>query len=446
MTTRTIVTISFLLAVALSLSARLPAPAADDGGGRWPQWRGPNLDGTSPETGLPVRWGPDENVLWTLPLPATSGSSPIVWDDRVFLQVSYDPAKDDAIDLWCVDASDGKVRWKRKIADGNEPSRKHDLTSPSPVTDGEHVWALTGTGVLAAYTVGGEERWRRGLQEEYGAFGLQWGYASSPLLVDGTLYVQVLHGMKTDDPSYLLAIDAKSGKTRWRVERPTEARRESPDAYSTPIVYEHDGKRELVVSGGDAVTGHDPATGEERWRATVLNPEDNPMWRIVTTPLYTSGLVVVSGKKKPLVALRPGGSGDVTKTHVAWSHDRSTDVPTPVSDGERLYVVADNGVATSYDIATGKVVWGPERLDIGNHSASPVLADGRVYAISEQGETVVFAAAPEFKVLARNALDGFTLGTPAIAGGRIYVRTAKALYAVGTTGVEPPAVETQSNP
>ncbi len=432
-------TLAACAALAVCAVALAPRAGAGDAPGRWPQWRGPALDGTSPETGLPLRWGPQENVAWKLLLPAKSGSSPVVWGERIFLLVSLDPERDDAIELWCVGRDDGAVRWKRKVAAGNEPSRKHDLTSPSPVTDGAHVWAMTGTGVLRAFTVEGEPRWERDLQEDYGRFGLQWGYASSPLLDGDTLYVQVLHGMKTDDPSYVLALDAKTGETRWRVERPTQAQRESPDAYSTPILYEHDGRRELVVSGGDAVTGHDPATGKELWRATVLNPENDPMHRIVTTPLYAAGLVVASGKRKPLVALRPGGDGDVTRSAVAWTHDRSTDVPTPVSDGERLYVVTDRGIATAYDLDTGKVLWGPERLETGNHSASPVLADGRVYAVSEEGQTAVFAAAPEFRVLARNALDGFTLGTPAIAGGRIYLRTSEALYAIGGGGTAAPA-------
>jgi len=191
-----------------------------------------------------------------------------------------------------------------------------------------------------------------------------------------------------------------------------------------------------VVSGGDAVTAHDPASGKELWRATVLNPDDDPSWRIVTTPLYAAGLVVASGKRKPLVALRPGGNGDVTATHVAWTHDASTDVPTPVSDGERVYVVNDRGIATCLDARTGKLVWGPQRLETGNHSASPVLAGGRVYATSEDGVTVVFAAAAEFRLLARNELRGFTLSSPAISDGQIFLRTAEHLYAVGARASE----------
>ncbi len=401
------------------------------GAANWPQWRGPALDGSSPEGGLPLEWGPDANVAWKLALPAVGGATPIVWGDRVFVMVSYDPEQNDAIELWSVARRDGEVLWKRRVSGGNAASRKHDMASPSPVTDGKHVWALTGTGVLKCFDFKGNERWSRDLQEEYGPFGLMWGYASSPLLHDGTLYVQVLHGMKTDDPSYVMAIDARTGKNRWRVERPTKARVESPDSYATPMIYRHEGKLELAISGGDAVTGHDPATGKERWRATVLNPEDNPSWRIVTTPIYAGGLLVASGKRKPLVALRPGGSGEVGGSRVAWRHEKSTDVPSPVSDGKRLYVVTDRGIATAYDLGTGEPVWGPAQLETGTHSASPVLADGRVYATDESGVTAVFAAGPEFRLLARNEVEGFTLGSPAIAGGQIFLRTAKYLYAIG---------------
>ncbi len=408
------------------LALGIPIQAAD-----WPQWRGPALDGSSPETGLPLVWSPEDNVVWTLSLPGTGGASPIVWGDRVFLMVSYDPEQNDAIELWSVGRRDGQVLWKRRVSGGNAASRKHDMASPSPVTDGKRVWAMTGTGVLKCFDLEGNECWVRDFQAEYGEFGLMWGYASSPLLHDGTLYVQVLHGMKTDDPSYVLAIDAKTGKNRWRVERATRARAESPDSYATPMIYRHRGKLELAISGGDAVSGHDPATGKERWRATVLNPEDNPSWRIVTTPVYTAGLLVASGKRKPLVALRPGGSGEVAGTHVAWSHDKSTDVPSPVSDGKRLYVVTDRGVATAYDLPTGRPVWGPERLETGNHSASPVLADGRVYATDESGVTAVFEAGAEFRLLARNEVEGFTLSSPAIAHGQIFLRTSKYLYAIG---------------
>src|SRR6188474_2877295 len=200
----------------------------------WPNWRGPTLNGVSTETGLPSTWSPTENVAWKLSLPAFSGSTPIIWGDRVFLNVAT--ARDTGeLELWAIDRTKQDVAWKRPIAAGNNFQRKQNMSSPSPVTDGKRVWVMTGVGILKAFDFAGKELWMRDIQKDYGRFGLNWGYASSPLLFDGDLFVQVLHGMKTDDPSYLLRIEGKSGKTLWRTERPTRAIEESPDSYTTPV-------------------------------------------------------------------------------------------------------------------------------------------------------------------------------------------------------------------
>lgn len=196
----------------------------------WPQWRGPNLNGYSNEKNLPLKWTTEENVAWKLGMPGWSGSTPIIWRDRIFLNV----ADADSLYLWCVDKTKGTVLWKKLLGGGNVKMRKQNMSSPSPATDGKSVYVMTGTGVLKGFDFNGNELWSRDIQKDYGAFGLNWGYASSPLLFENSLYVQVLHGMKTDDPSYVLRIDAKSGQTVWRVERPTNAQRESPDSYTTP--------------------------------------------------------------------------------------------------------------------------------------------------------------------------------------------------------------------
>jgi outer membrane protein assembly factor BamB len=196
----------------------------------WPQWRGPMLNGESPEKNLPVRWSTTENVTWKLAMPERSGSTPIVWGDHVFLNVG----EGSNLALWAVDRTNGTVRWKRPLGGGNRRMMKQQMSSPSPVTDGKVVWVMTGTGVLKAFDFAGKELWGRDIQADYGRFGLQWGYASSPLLFEDALFVQVLHGMHTDDPSYLLRIDKLTGKTVWRVLRATRARFESPDAYTTP--------------------------------------------------------------------------------------------------------------------------------------------------------------------------------------------------------------------
>ena len=396
-------------------------------GADWPQWRGPALDGTSPERGLPLRWGPQENVAWKLALPGGSASTPIISGDRVYLSV---PEGSD-VALWCVERLSGKVLWKRPLGGGNEKVRKGDLSSPSPVTDGKRVWALMGTGILKAFDLEGRELWGRDLQKEYGRFGLNHGYGSSPLLEGDALYVQVLHGMKTTDPSYLLRIDALTGKTRWRVERPTTARSESPDAYTTPAIVRRGAEAEIVITGGDVVTGHDPATGKELWRSSGLNPDRDPNYRIVASPLVVGDLVIAPTRVRPLIAVRAGGRGDVTESRRAWSFDNGPDVPTPVSDGKHLYIVNDKGIVWCLDVQTGALVYGPTRLPLGTYSASPVLADGRIYATNEEGRTSVFKAGPAFELLAENHLDDFTLSTPAIAGGRIFIRTAGTLYCIG---------------
>jgi outer membrane protein assembly factor BamB len=175
--------------------------------------------------------------------------------------------------------------WKRELDSGNRTWNKQNAASPSPVTDGELVWAVTGTGAVAAFDMDGKEVWKRNLQSDYGEFGLNWGYASSPLLHSGRLIIQVLHGNNTDDPSYLVALDAATGRELWRKERATDAVRESPDAYTTPAFLVHEGKPQIVISGGDYVTGHDPETGNELWRAGGLNPRKAPNYRIVASPV-----------------------------------------------------------------------------------------------------------------------------------------------------------------
>jgi outer membrane protein assembly factor BamB len=397
----------------------------------WPQWRGPGLNGVSAEKGLPLNWTTSQNVTWKLALPTLSGSTPIIWGDTVFLSVSEGAADGDPLSLWAVDRASGTVRWKKPMGTGNRKVRKGDMTSPSPVTDGKTVWLLTGTGVVKAFDFKGTELWALDLQKQYGQFGLNHGYGSSPLLLDGALYIPVLQGFHTDDPSYLVKVDGKSGKVLWRVERPTEAIRESPDAYTTPVPVKAGSATEIVVSGGDIVTGHDPATGKELWRSRGLNPENNPFYRIVASPLVHGGVVFSPSRVKPLLAIRAGGRGDVTDSHRLWSFDRGPDVPTPVTDGTLLYVVDDRGVVHALDIKTGAIVYGPERLRPGTYSSSPVLAGDRIYIGNEDGYTVVMKSGRTFGVLAENPLEEYMLSSPATSDGQIFIRTAKHLYCIG---------------
>ncbi len=399
----------------------------------WPQWRGPALNGVSAEKGLPLTWSAEtgENIAWKLPMPSRTGATPIVWKDRIFLNVAT-AERDGDLELWAVGRDKGEVVWKRPLGGGNIQQRKQNMSTPSPVTDGASVWVMTGTGVLKSFDFKGTERWARDIQGDYGPFGLNWGYASSPLLDGGALYVQVLHGMKTDDPSYVMKIDAKSGKTIWKVERPTDAIRESPDSYSTPALLQYDGTTEIVITGGDVVTGHDPATGKELWRGKGLNPNNIPTYRIVSSPLIAGSLVIAPTRVKPMLAFKPGGKGDVTESHRVWSFDRGPDVPTPVSDGKLLYVVDDRGVVHALEVATGRIVYGPERLKSDSYSASPVIADGRIYVTSENtGLTSVFRMGEKFEILAENPLNDYCLSSPAISDGRIFIRTTQHLWAIG---------------
>ncbi len=393
----------------------------------WPQWRGPNLNGLSNEKNLPVKWTSEENVVWKVQMPGVTGSTPIIWRDRVFLNV----AVGDDLALWCVDKAKGTVLWKQPLGGGNVKMRKHNMSSPSPVTDGRAVYVMTGTGILKAFDFAGKELWGRDIQKEYGEFGLNWGYASSPLLHEDSLYVQVLHGMKTDEPSYVMRIDKKNGKTAWKVDRPTNAIRESPDAYTTPALLRYGKTTEIVITGGDCVTGHDPASGKELWRANGLNPDNNPSYRIVASPIIFNEVIYAPTRVKPLLALRAGGRGDITSSHVLWSTVNGPDVPTPVTDGKYFYIINDRGIVWCLDAKTGAEVYGQQRIKPGTYSASPVLADGKIYITNEDGLTTVLAAGPKFEVLSENPLNDFTLSSPAISDGRIYIRTAGFLYSIG---------------
>lgn len=414
----------------LTLSVAAAAVLSAD---NWPQWRGPALNGVSSEKALPLTWSAEtgENIAWKLAMPSRSGATPIVWNDLIFLNVATAEREGD-LELWAVGRAKGEVLWKRPLSGGNNMQRKQNMSTPSPVTDGTSVWVMTGTGILKSFDFKGTELWSRDIQKDYGAFGLNWGYASSPLLHREALYVQVLHGMKTDEPSYVMKIDARSGKTVWKVDRPTDAIRESPDSYTTPALLQYDGKTEIVITGGDVVTGHDPETGKELWRGKGLNPDNIPSYRIVSSPLIAGGLVIAPTRVKPMLAFKAGGRGDISESHRVWSFDRGPDVPTPVSDGRLLYSVDDRGVVHALELATGKVVYGPERLETDSYSASPVIADGRIYVTSENtGLTSVFRAGEKFEILAENALNDYCLSSPAVSDGQIFIRTTQHLWAIG---------------
>ena len=430
----------------------------------WPQWRGPAGNGTSDSTNLPTTWSleKNENIVWKAELPSWSGGTPIIWGDHIFLtspskstgdrgQETGDrsqkaggkgrrPARDPGgqqLLLLCLSKKDGKVFWQRQLDSGNQTYNKQNSTSPSASTDGKTLWVATGNGVVTALDFDGKVLWKRNLQQDYGNFGLNWGYGSSPLLFEGKLIIEVLHGNNTDDPSYLVALDAATGNPVWRKERPTDAVRESPDAYTTPTVLRVNGQPQIVVLGGDYLTAHNPNTGDEIWRAGGLNPTKAGNYRTIASPLIVDQMIYAWApqKRSPILAIKAGGQGDVTESHLAWRWDEqgAPDVPTPVSDGKYLYVIGDGGLASCLDAKTGKVIWEKERLNIGaTISASPLLADGKLYITGENAVTAVIAAGPEFEHLATNDLDGtFTLSSIAVSGQQLFLRTSTHLYCIG---------------
>ncbi len=419
------------IVLTLALASSIVTLHADN----WPQWRGPQRNGLSAERNLPVKWSETDGVAWKLQMPALSGSTPIVWGDRIFLNVADalpDTGQKPSLHLWCVDRATGTILWQRDLGGGNHMQRKQNQSTPSPVTDGTNVWVMTGTGILKGFDFAGRELWARDIQKDYGRFGLNWGYGSSPLLHGDSLYVQVLHGMRTDDPSYLLRIDKATGKTLFRVERPTTARMESPDSYTTPALLQYNNVTEIVLTGGDVVTGHDPATGKELWRADGLNPTNDPNFRIVASPVVFGDLIIAPTRERPMLVLKAGGRGDVTRSHLLWTFDMGPDVPTPVTDGTHVYVINDRGIMACLEARTGREVYARQRLKPGTYSASPVLADGHIYVTNEDGLTSVVKAGPEFQVVAENDFNDYTLSSPAVSNGQIFFRTTKYLWAIGS--------------
>jgi len=410
----------------------------------WPQWRGPNSNGSTPTArDLPVTWTETENVLWRAKMPSWSAATPIVWGDVVFVTSAEEgfvtlgggrrssEGSPDKVFLLAVNRKDGSIRWQRQIDGGNQLFRKQNSASPSPITDGKYVWIMTGNGKLTCFTMAGKEVWKRDIQADYGKFGFNHGYASTPLLHGGRLYIQVLHGMHTDDPSYVLALDRNTGKTLWKVERPTDAIRESPDNYSTPQMATVDGKLLLIVSGADYVTGHDLDSGKELWRIGGFNPTNNPANRTIASSLVIGGNVFTpSTRGRPFIGFRASGSGDLTGKNELWKNNLGADVPTPTTDGTHIYVLGDNGVMHCLEAATGRVVYQGQRIERGTYSASPLLANGKIYCISEEGTTTVVKAGPEFEILAVNKLDSFTLSSPVAVDNQIFIRVADYLYCI----------------
>lgn len=392
----------------------------------WPQWRGPLLNGVSKEKNLPLRWSKEENVAWKLALPGLSAATPVIWADRIFLNVT----QGGKLYLWCVEKSAGRLLWQKPLGSRTAELRthpKHNPSTPSPVTDGQHVYVLNAYGQLFSFDFNGQQSWQRDLWQDYGQFVLRFGFASSPLLFEDALYLQVLREHPPGAPSYLLRIDKQTGGTVWQADITDTPNFKAAEAYTTPTIFNYGNRVALIVNGSDQVTSHDLGTGRELWRVAGLSTEKQP-FRIVSSPVVADGVIYAPAADRPLLALRIGGRGEAQ--HL-WSSRHGPDIPSPVTDGKYFYIVNDKGIARCLDAKSGREIWGPQRLTPGTYSSSPILADNKIYVINEEGLTTVLMAGPQFAKLAENSLDDACLSSPALSDGRLFIRTARFLYCIG---------------
>jgi outer membrane protein assembly factor BamB len=404
----------------------------------WPAWRGPAGNGISAEKNVPAEWGPDKNVAWKLALPGPAGATPVVWGNQIFL-TSVNEAGE--LLLLCIDTN-GKQQWQQVVAQGNQNSRgdEGNSASPSPVTDGQHVWTFMGDGTLACYTVKGEQVWKFNLQDRYGRFQIQFGMSSTPVLEQGRLYLQLIHGEGNPQTreAVVVALDGKTGAEVWKVDRPSDAEAENEHSYASPVLYRDDKTTLLLSHGADFIIAHDLQDGHEVWRCGGLNRRDDTVLpydrtlRFVASPATAPGLIIApSAKQHPLLAIRAGGSGDITNSakHRIWDWKRTPDVPSPLILDGLVYLCMENGNLTVLEADTGKEVYS-EATHRQRHRASPVYADGKLYLTARDGRITVVQAGREFKVLAVNELGEDQSASPAISGGTIYLRTFGHLWAI----------------
>jgi outer membrane protein assembly factor BamB len=399
------------------------ALAATASAEEWPGWRGPRGDGTSTEKGGPLRWSKTENVRWKTSIPGKGHSSPIVWGDRVFVTTCIEEQQKRL--LLCLDRRDGKLLWQQVVLTA-KLERKHGLNSfasATPATDGKHVYVafLSYPDMeVACYDFDGKLVW----QKSPGKLLSQHGFCSSPILYKDTV---ILNGDQ-DAEAYLVALDKATGSERWRADRPNRTR-----SYCTPILYEspkRPGVTQLVLSGSKCVASYDADTGKQLWLI------DGPTEQFVASLVPMDDVLCLTAgfPTYHIMGIRPDGSGNVTKTHVAWHHaelpaKEASYVPSPIAADGRFYVVSDLGLLMCLDAKTGKRLW-MEQLGR-HHSASPVLVDGHLFFPDYFGNTFVVKPGPKFELVAKNVLSEKTFASPAVAQGQMFVRTVDHLICIG---------------
>lgn len=395
----------------------------------WPEFRGPDRQGHSAEKNLPQKWSQRENIRWKVAIPGDSWSTPIVWGDRVFLTTATD--KGESCRIVSLDAGTGKVLWDKEVF-RQKPRKKETRNSyatPSPVTDGERVYAVYSDGSFVAVNFDGSVAWTNRDHPFYSQHGL----GASPILTGGLLIMtmdassegedKLIGWQKPWDKSYVLALDAKTGKERWKTMRGvTRISHGTPTLWTGP-----DGRVQVVSEAGDVVQGFDRDTGEKLWTSAVEGEGKVP------STLVADGMVFTAGGfrgRESIKAFRLGEKGDLKEKNLVWEQKKGNPkVPSMVHVKPYLFTVNDTGFATCLKADTGEVVWN-ERVS-GGFSASPVHADGKLYLLDNNGDTTVIEAGPQFKVLAKNPLSEPTQASMAVAGGRLFIRTEKNLYCVG---------------
>lgn len=425
----------FLLLALPTCALLFPSPAQAQ---NWPQWRGPNGNGVSEEKNLPIAWNEHRGIQWKCPLPGWGASTPVIWNDAVFVTSHAG----ERLLLLRIDRKTGDVVWEREAGKAATPRAaqrgthafhdSHNLASPSPATNGEVVVAHFGNGLLVCYDFDGNELWKRNLQDDHGPYTNWWGRASSPVIYRGSVISVCMQDSLADldrpeAASYVVSHDLRDGHVRWFRERPTGAKGEEGDAYTTPLLHEANGFAQLIVWGGNQLDAYDPATGKPLWRLPKQIGG-----RTVTSPLIHRNLVVATkGMRGEMLGVQLGKDAEeLTHRDIAWrSREGTPDCSTPVAWEDWLFFVSDNGIARCLHAESGNFKW-KERLK-GEYKASPIVAQGRVYFLNTTGLCTVISATQRFDRLIENQLDDETIASPVASQGEIFIRGKNHLYCIG---------------